>query len=188
MSLRSKIFISIWLGVVAITSTYLGLWHNSDFSVEKKLSKIFSSGKQDWGVYHFLAGECGCSSYVVDYLVKRGPSDQAYEEIRIFDDIHNFTEKLSLAGFTVKNVLRESFQEKDLPTGMPLLVITNPKDKVVYEGGYSNRMIGVTTQFQDLFKLAELKKDERTKTLPAYGCYISKKYQRLLDPIGFKYK
>lgn len=184
-----RFFIGFWaLAVVSLVSL-LGTWHQSDFAVAGTFKgKTMGSADGKWKMLHLMAGECQCSEYVTDYLIKRGPSSLASEKVTILDDTKDFASRLRAAGFEVEVKKYEDLKEDELPSGVPLLLVVSPLGKVVYEGGYSNRQINPLTQFQDLHVLANAQSETKESHLPAYGCYVAKKYQKKLDPLNLKYE
>ena len=74
------------------------------------------------------------------------------------------------------------------PDGIPLLVIANPSGKVEYEGGYDNRMLNPFSKIKDL-EIANKYKNgsDNISRYPAYGCYMSSKYKKWMDPFQMKY-
>ncbi len=188
-SLLFKFFITTWAFSVVAIVALLGTWHQSDFAVAATYKgKLIGASEGKWQIQHLMAGECQCSEYVTDYLIKRGPSELASEKIIILDDSKDFASRLRLAGFQVEVKRYEELSENELPSGVPLLLIANQQGEIVYEGGYSNRQINPLTEFQDLKVLEKLQSDKNESNFPAYGCYVAKKYQKLLDPLKLKYE
>lgn len=185
-------FLSAWLLTLVSGSVMMGVWHYSDFSKEKSLSDLVFEKQKSWQIIHFLGGECQCSEYLVDYLVKRGPSKEFHEKIIVFDDKKDFYKPLIGAGFNVKSLEYEKVSRENKPEGIPLLVIANPGGKVKYEGGYAEQMLNPMTKIKDIemankYKLAAKENRREVASYPAYGCYMSKKYRKWLDPAGMKY-
>lgn len=166
----------------------MGAWHNSDFAKEKNLSNLKLNTSSRWKLHHYIGGDCKCSEFIVDYLIKRKTQLDIDEEIVIFDDIKNFKTRLIKAGFNAQSIKYAEYPKENRPVGFPILAITSPAGEVVYEGGYSDKMINPFTEFKDLKIIHDLKNQERKiASLPAYGCYSSLKYRKEFDPIGLKY-
>ncbi len=181
----------IWAIVLCCSSVILGIWHHSDFSKLGKISRLTFNTESKWQIVHFLGGECQCSNYIVDYLINRGPSQDYIEKIIVFDDTKDFKDRLEKSGFKVNSLDYEETPLENKPDGIPLLVIANPLGHVLYEGGYAPTMLNPFTKINDLEiarKFANKDKKEDVKSYPAYGCYMSKKYRRWLDPTNLKYK
>ena len=169
-----------------------GIWHYSDFAKARSVSSLKFSQDNNWQIIHFIGGECKCSEFLTEYLEKRGPSDEFSEKIVIFDDLEDkksFYQRLSKKGFNVYKRDYDKTSNENKPEGIPLLVIASPEGDVKYEGGYSDKMLNPFSKIKDLELAKSHKNNEKDiKTLPAYGCYLSKKYKKWLDPVGLKYK
>ena len=75
-------FVGIWALTIFTCLSFIGLWHHSDFSIKKSFSFVGESKENKWQIIHFLGGECQCSEYITEYLVKRGPSKEFNEKIK----------------------------------------------------------------------------------------------------------
>lgn len=181
-------FVGIWALTIFTCLSFIGLWHHSDFSIKKSFSFVGESKENKWQIIHFLGGECQCSEYITEYLVKRGPSKEFNEKVVIFDDLKNFYSPLKDAGFDVEAHEYEKVDMDNKPDGIPLLVIANPGGKVEYEGGYDNRMLNPFSKIKDL-EIAKKYKNgsDKVSRFPAYGCYMSSKYKKWMDPFQMKY-
>jgi hypothetical protein len=178
----------LWGSATLMILSLIGSWHYSDFSQQKKLSNLKVNSSTRWKLHHFIGGDCKCSEFIVDYLIKRKTQFDIDEEIVVFDDVKNFKSRLIKMGFNVSAMAYKDYPKENRPSGFPILLITNPSGEVVYEGGYSEKMINPYTEFNDLKLVQKFKENNRKiASLPAYGCYSSQKYRDELDPLGFKY-
>ena len=189
-SLKASLLI-MWFVVLLGSSLLFGVWHYSDFSQARTISSLQFTKEPNWQIIHFLGGECKCSEFLTEYLVERGPSHEFSEKIIIFDDLSDkksFYKKLKKKGFNVQKLDYDKTSIENKPEGIPLLVIATPDGRVKYEGGYSNQMLNPFSKIKDLELAKSHMNDEKDiKSLPAYGCYMSKKYKKWLDPVGLKY-
>ena len=181
-------FFFFWGSAILLILSLMGSWHYSDFAKEKKLSNIKVEPSTRWKLHHFIGGDCKCSEFIVDYLIKRKNQLDLDEEIIIFDDVKNFESRLVNAGFNAKGIAYKDYPKENRPIGFPILLITSPAGETVYEGGYSDKMIGPYTVFNDLNLVKQHRENKReVASLPAYGCYSAQKYRKKLDPLGLKY-
>ncbi|EQC46800.1 hypothetical protein M900_2559 [Bacteriovorax sp. Seq25_V] len=183
------LIMATWLLVIIVVMSFMSSWHNLNFAEKKITNRANKFDKQAYyQLVHFLGGECQCSEYVVEYLVRRRPTPNTFEKVVIYEDRKNFKSKLEASGYRVELQTYEDLEKEDSPSGIPLLVIANPSGGVLYEGGYSNKLINPFTEFQDLVKLEEVKKIKREiASMPAYGCAVSEKYKKWIDPLSLKY-
>jgi len=181
-------FFLVWSISTLIVLSIIGSWHYSDFSHQKKLTSIRFDPSTRWKLHHFIGGDCKCSEFIVDYLIKRKTQLDIDEEIVIFDDVKDFKSRLIKSGFNAKSISYENYPKENRPSGFPILLITSPSGEAVYEGGYSEKMINPFTKFKDLKLLSQFREKRREiASLPAYGCYSAQKYRKKLDPLGLKY-
>ncbi len=136
-------------------------------------------------MYHFFDARCGCSQSIISNLLKRKPFKEKTVEIVFYQgNLGKYYKPLLDKGYNLKEM---SF-EKIGVTGVPLLVIFNNRKEVQYAGGYSNKSINPLAPPNEISLISKIRKGEDITTMPVIGCSVSKKYQKLLDPLGLKYE
>ena len=144
----------------------------------------------NFGVLHIIGEGCNCSQLVGEYLMKRGPEKQYYEEVILIGNFKKLAKQLKEKGFAVKQTPLEDLIYKKIDlSGVPFFMLYDQKGVVQLISGYSNQLINpFTTQFKDKELVSAFFKEKKDKPLPIFGCAVSKEYQKLLDPLGLKYK
>lgn len=181
-----SILITSWvIAILFVTSTmhagHLVSFKNSVVSNLEEIGILEKSKK--WGMVHVLGKGCSCSEFVADHLIKRGPKKDADEKILIVGDF-DYSKKLKEAGFNVG----EYKNTKGFIKGVPMLVVHDADNTVQYSGGYAPHVITPVTPIEDLKIYKDLQ--HGSKDVIAYGimgCAVSKKLQKLLDPLNLKY-
>ena len=131
---------------------------------------------------HILGEGCGCSDFVADYLLERGPKNS--EDIIAIGNIEK-ADALKKVGFSIKAYEKEDSDLRGI-TGVPLFIVAKNK-KVLYSGGYSDRMLTQHTKMKDIGIYNSIAKGIKQKSLPIFGCSNSKALKNYFDPLGFKY-
>ena len=151
--------------------------HNYEFSAMWSDDSVLVSESEGMSLMHILGEGCGCSEFVGEYLLKRGKQEN--EEIIAIGKVPEI-EKLKALGFNVREFDREDPALSGI-AGVPLFIVSHDR-KVLYSGGYSDRMLTRQSKMQDLKIFANLSKGQKETALPIYGCANSKKLQNYFDP------
>lgn len=133
---------------------------------------------------HFLSPECKCSHLLRDHFISRGPSSHK-EKIYIIktsDESLNrkISQPLEKAGFKTELI------SEDKVSGVPLLVIQNTKGESLYTGGYTDGPIRPDSIILDIQIANDLKNRKNTTAYNAFGCAVSSKLKKYIDPLGVK--
>jgi hypothetical protein len=175
-----------WMIAVTFVMGRIGLLHNLPFFPDKNIIAQKSAGSL-WTMTHVLGKGCKCSEQVFNYLIKRGPQSDLEENVILLGDVPEYRAALEKRGFKVteKNP-RELATEKAI--GVPFLLINSAKGEGVYAGGYASSMIDERTPLLDLQILHSLRDGKSASELPIFGCAVSQRMQKLIDPLELKYK
>jgi len=138
-----------------------------------------------WLVLHALYGKCGCSRRVVEHLVRRRARRDVVERVLLVDGEPELLGRLTEAGFLVEPLTAEALHARYHVESVPLLVVASPEDRVAYVGGYTERQRG--PDIRDVAIVDAALRGVSTSPLPLFGCAVSEKLQRALDPLGLKY-
>jgi hypothetical protein len=140
-----------------------------------------------WFAVHFLYRECACSRRVVDHLLARSRPAGLRERVvlvgtgappvpdRLADD-------LAARGFAIEIATPRELGSRWHIEAAPLLVVADPAGRVRYSGGYGRRK--QDPNVEDLTILAELEGASDPATLPVFGCAVSERLDRAIDPLG----
>jgi hypothetical protein len=182
-----------YISFMLIAISFAHSWHYIDFNNDSKATPIITevelSNIQGYKIVHVLGEGCGCSEFVSEYLYERGKKLGLNELVYFIGNEESLKSNLRVKGFDTSFHTFESIRKKKLKTeGVPYFQIYNTENKLVYSGGYDNKMITKYTKFKDLEILKSLQIYKTTdKSLPVYGCATSKNIQELIDPFQLKY-
>ncbi|WP_413585119.1 hypothetical protein [Bdellovibrio sp. HCB274] len=176
--------LSCWaLGTLGLVSQFYG-WHLMSFSSNTSLA---SKQAGAWSITHVLSESCKCSEQVMENLIQRGPASDVHEEVILLGKPPIQLQSLIGKGFTVRQMDPNELKEDISKLGVPFLLITTPKGETVYAGGYSEKPVKDGGPIRDLEILASLQGKGVVKNFPIFGCAVSRKLQKLVDPFSMKY-
>ena len=138
-------------------------------------------GTSDVVVFHFLDSKCRCSRRVVDGLVSRRPMSGVVEHVVLVDDDGRLQGRLHEAGFVVTPVTAKELESRFAVRGAPVLVVVDRSDKVLYEGGYTDRKQGFVLEDRRIVR--EALDGHAPAPLPVFGCAVSTKLNRERNPM-----
>ena len=131
--------------------------------------------------FHFLDAKCRCSRRVVDGLVSRRPMDGVLEHVVLVDDDGALRGRLTASGFVVTAVTSAELERRFAVRGAPVLVVTNQEDKVLYEGGYTDRKQAFVLEDKRIIRQAA--EGRAPSPLPVFGCAVAAKLNRERNPM-----
>ena len=181
------IFISLVTAWATAGLYYLGLihsWHAIDLQKKEDL-KLVHLEPEKWGVYHFFDSRCSCSHTIIQNLLDRSPLQSRHINERIFyhESLGRFYGPLKAKGYQLVKI---NFRESGV-TGVPLLVVFDPERNISYAGGYDKKSVNSVFPPNEKKLIYDIIAGKNQKKLPVIGCSVSKKYQKILDPLGLKY-
>ena len=142
-----------------------------------------------WLAVHVLYGSCGCSGKVLDHLLERGPHVDTAEQVLLIedDDVPSdlaLIERARARGFLVESLSALELAQRFSIEAAPMLIVMSPDDHLSYVGGYADRKRSPAIRDSEI--LDRLARGDTTDPLPIYGCAISQRLKRQLDPLGLK--
>lgn len=135
--------------------------------------------------YHFLYSGCRCSQRVIEHLLKRGPIENASEQIVLVGSDAELESRILNARYRLVVISEAELKERYDVEAAPLMVIADMQGKIRYSGGYSSRKQSL--DYQDVAIIAKAIKGDEVEGLPVYGCAVSTRLQKIVDPLGIKY-
>ncbi|MBO9666704.1 MAG: hypothetical protein J7501_07800 [Bdellovibrio sp.] len=171
------------VGTLLLVSQFYG-WHLMSFSA---LPSLGQKQQATWGLTHVVSAECKCSAKVIDYLIARGPSADAKEEIVVLGPMPAQAQALKDKGYSLRALKPEEMTDDISHLGVPFLLISTPQGDNVYAGGYSEKSVQDGSPIRDLEILHSLQGKGTAKSFPIFGCAVSRRLQKVIDPFSIKY-
>ncbi|MCI5065534.1 hypothetical protein MRY87_07410 [bacterium] len=147
------------------------------------LSSVANSN-EPLNVVHVLTEGCKCSAVISRYLVERGPLSGVRERVLYAAKSDAAIEPFREAGFETELLRSEGQIASYGITASPMFVVVNGAGEQLYTGGYSERLLRHSGQVKDRQIIAGLAKGDSFSALPVFGCAVSKKLKKMVDPIG----
>jgi hypothetical protein len=174
-----------WLCVASVVSAYLLAGHLITMpapTASRIETPLGETPRADWSMTHVLSTECGCSIRVLEHLLATERPEGVRERILVLGSGHTLLDRLRAAGFTVEQRQSDRLHEELGVEAVPALLIADPEGRVVYSGGYTDRK--QARRIVDLELYTNIREHREVKPLPLYGCAVSKKLRRAIDPLS----
>lgn len=142
------------------------------------------SGK--FTVTHVLYAECRCSQRILDHLVTRRARSDVSERAVLVDAPPELAARLRAAGYRVEVTTPSELKAHYAIEAAPLLIVADPQQVVRYLGGYTRTRQALA--LHDLAIIDQVRRGAVADELPLLGCAVSRRLQRLLDPLGLVYR
>lgn len=135
-----------------------------------------------WMAVHVLYAECRCSQRIAEHLLSSTRPQNVVEHVLLVGSNAELEARLVAHGFHVTVVATEELAERYRVAAVPLLVIAASDETIRYAGGYTARKQG--PEPRDLELIAAAREDRGLDALPVFGCVVSEKLQRAVNPLG----
>jgi hypothetical protein len=132
---------------------------------------------------HVISSDCSCSTSLFTHLVRRGPFPGAEELILFVGRDANKQKAAIRSGFAFSSISDAELVSRFGLEAAPVLVIFDSKCRLRYAGGYYDHPATITALDERIH--AELATGIDVPTLPLFGCAISPRLQKSLDPLRF---
>lgn len=189
--LLSRFALFIWAGLLTVTISYLMVGHwvslpNSQPVLDNdQVVRIKMDLVSQLHVQHILSQSCPCSHRIAKHLASRWPIPSVAEQIVVVESPNDTTSMVFPEAYTVRRISADQLMKEYAIESAPLLLVTDSNGNVVYSGGYTARKQGY--EIRDYEIISSLLRGESVETLPIYGCAVSKRLRRTVDPLGLKY-
>jgi hypothetical protein len=131
---------------------------------------------------HVIYAECSCTRALFAHLVARRPFPGAEETVLFVGADRAKQESAKRAGFAFVTV---SAQELGFRFGLeaaPVLIVFDSAGQLRYAGGYYAHPATITPLDERIY--AQLAARSKVEPLPVFGCAVSSRLQKSLNPLG----
>lgn len=142
------------------------------------------AGEPGWSAVHFLYADCPCSRRILERLLTRSPSGEVPEQIVLIGRQNPQAQIAASKGYHVCFVTAAELKSRFGIESAPLLIVADPTGIIRYAGGYTSRKQGPDIQDETLIQNAVAGRWQ--KSLPLYGCAVSRQLKDLVDPLQLK--
>lgn len=131
---------------------------------------------------HVIYSECSCAQALFAHLVARRPSPGAEEAVLFVGADPNKQESAQRAGFSFTTVSAEELAHRFGLEAAPVLIVFDSAGRLRYAGGYYAHPATITPLDQRIY--AKLTTGAKVEPLPVFGCAVSPRLQKALNPLG----
>ncbi len=189
--LAAKLFIGAWIVIVSLALGSLGVSHlaalpkpDDDARVARAALALRSDPSSDF-VVHVIYSGCTCTARLFAHLMERKPFPGAKELILFVGDDSTKRDAAERAGYSFRSVTSDQ-----LATGFglevaPVMLAFDTTGTLRYLGGYFDKPAARSALDGQIRQriLAGASPDP----LPVFGCAVSARLQRKVDPLGVVY-
>ncbi len=188
--IATRAALALWFAAMLAIGVSLLVRHSvalprptADAELARSMSALRSPLDVDrWMVVHVLYGECRCSQRIAEHLLSSPRPVDVVEYVLLVGADAALEARLTVRGFRTTVVASSELAERYHVVAAPLLVVIAPSGGIRYAGGYTTRKQGPDPQ--DLSLVATARDERWTDALPVFGCAVSEKLQRELNPLG----
>lgn len=187
----AKLFIVAWIVVVSVALGSLGVTHlaamprpDDEARVARAALALRRDASSDFLVHVIYSG-CSCTARLFAHLVGRKPFPGAKELILFVGDDSAKREAAERAGYSFRSVTTDEIGSTFGLEVAPVMLAFDTSGALRYIGGYFDKPAAVTALDGQIRQriLAGASPDP----LPVFGCAVSARLQRKVDPLGVVY-
>ncbi|HEY3740892.1 MAG TPA: hypothetical protein VGL53_13660, partial [Bryobacteraceae bacterium] len=183
-----RIMLAGWVIITLVGLAVLSAGHEASLPEpedEAKLSRAILQlrrGSMGNFVVHVIYAQCSCSRALFLHLVTRHPFPDA-EEVILFAGADPRKEELAKqAGFGIMTVSAAELVSRFGIEAAPVLIVFDSAGRLRYAGGYYSHPATITPLDESIY--ARLAAGAEVEPLPVFGCAVSVRLQKSLDPLG----
>jgi hypothetical protein len=136
-------------------------------------------------VTHVLYAQCQCSRQIVEHLVARGARHDVVERVLVVEPSSALQDRLRAAGYRVEALAPLALKRQYGIESAPLLIVADAAHVIRYMGGYTTRKQAPESHDDEI--IDRVLKGDFAEELPVFGCAVTRRLQKLLDPLGLQY-
>jgi hypothetical protein len=186
-----KAILAGWIVVTLVGIAALSLQHmaslpepDDEALLSRAMLQLRRNSSQNFLV-HVIYAECSCSRALFAHLVARRPFPGAEEAVLFVGADSNKQESAKRAGFTFTTVSAQELADRFGLEAAPVLIVFDSAGRLRYVGGYYAHPAGITPLDKRIYALVAT--GARVEPLPVFGCAVSSRLQKSLNPLGAVY-
>ncbi len=186
-----KSLIAGWVVIALIGLASLSLSHMAAMPEPDdaaRLTRAMLTLRQDATrrfLVHVIYADCSCTQRLFTHLVARGAFPGAEEIVLFVGEDTAKRRAAAHAGFRFTNVSSTDLAARFGLEAAPVLMIFSVSGRLDYVGGYFNHPAALFPLDETIY--AQLKKGTTPASLPVFGCAVSPRLQKSVDPLGLMY-
>jgi hypothetical protein len=134
---------------------------------------------------HVIYAECSCARALYTHLVARRPFPGAEEAILFVGTDPNKAEAAKRVGFSFTTVSAPDLASRFGLEAAPVLIVFDAAGRLRYAGGYYAHPATITPLDERIY--AQLTAGASVEPLSVFGCAVSSRLQKSLNPLGAAY-
>jgi hypothetical protein len=134
---------------------------------------------------HVISARCSCTERLFAHLMERGAFPGSREIVLFVGEDAARQAAAERAGFRYLALSAEDLAGRFDLEAAPVLLAFDAGGRMRYAGGYFNHPSAIFPQDAGIH--AELAQGATPKPLPVYGCAVSPRLQKKVDPLGIVY-
>lgn len=185
--------LAAWMIIMTLVCTVMMARHSiplpaqaaEDYEVAAALAtlRLDETQRDHWMMVHVFYTSCPCSRRLAAYLLERPRPAQLVEHVLLVGDDEAWRLQATRRGYHVHVIEAETLTRRYHLQAAPLFAVLDPLDRLGYLGGYTQRKQGLDVQ--DLDVLARVQDERGVKSLPLFGCAVSRELRHIVDPTGW---
>jgi hypothetical protein len=189
--LAGKLLLAGWALLTLLAIASLAVSHTAAMPEPAKGGRLAGAAlalRQDPArpfLVHVISARCSCTERLFAHLMERGAFPGSREIVLFVGEDAARQAAAERAGFRYLALSAEDLAGRFDLEAAPVLLAFDAGGRMRYAGGYFNHPSAIFPQDAGIH--AELAQGATPKPLPVYGCAVSPRLQKKVDPLGIVY-
>jgi hypothetical protein len=186
-----KSMLAAWIVVALVGLAALSLKHMASLPepedealLSRAMLQLRRSSSGNFLV-HVIYAQCSCSRALFAHLVARRPFPGAEEAVLFVGADPNKRESAKRAGFTFTTISAQELASRFELEAAPVLIVFDSAGRLRYAGGYYAHPAAITPLDERIY--LQVATGAKVEPLPVFGCAVSSRLQKSLNPLGALY-
>jgi hypothetical protein len=186
-----RLLLVVWIIVTLVGLAALSVQHMAslpepdDEALLSRAMLTLRRGSSQNFLVHVIYGECSCARSLLAHLVARRPFPGAEELVLFVGADSRKEESAKRAGFAFKATPAPELVSRFGLEAAPILIVFDAAGRLRYAGGYYAHPATITPLDERIY--GQLAAGAKVAPLPVFGCAVSSRLQKSLDPLGLVY-
>ena len=186
-----KALLAAWAALTVLAIGSLGVTHTAAMPQPSKGERLIQAmlalkqSPNETLVVHVIAAGCSCTDRLFAHLMERRPLAGAREVVVFAGEDPAKQSAAARAGFAFTGISPEELAARFGLEAAPVLFVFDPAGRLRYAGGYYSHPATIFPQDEKIH--AQLLQGVTPEPLPVFGCAVSPRLQKAVDPLGIVY-
>jgi hypothetical protein len=185
------VLVGVWIAVTMVGLGSMSVSHMLAMPApddETRMTRAMLALRHDSAeplMIHVIYAGCSCTNRLFAHLIERGPFSGTEEIVLFVGEDRAKQQSAVQRGFAYRTISPGELTSQYGLESAPVLIAFDTAGQLRYAGGYYDHPAALAPRDESIH--AQLARGAAPTPLPVFGCAVSTRLQRSVDPLGLVY-